>query len=283
MGLSAAYIEQERAGAAGMGRALGAFCLVLLAVAVIGHRRGLVETPPFLWLLALGGALAVLALLSCLAAYVRIWVRGDLGAGAATAGLLFALVALAPFAFAFYLVLTLPPLIDVSTDWQNPPAMAAASRTAAMNPLVESIPADLAAEQRKAYPDVTGRLYVFAFDRTLDTLLPLAAARGWKPVDRSETVGEIDAVTLEYAGRDWLLSLPFDISLRVRNTAEGAYVDMRSASRYGSHDLGSNAARIRSFLQDLDAAIAPQASLEPPADEEAKPPETAPAPPPRVQ
>ena len=34
---------------------------------------------------------------------------------------------------------------------------------------------------------------------------------------------------------------------------------MRSASRYGRHDLGDNAARIAGFLTELDQEIADQA------------------------
>jgi hypothetical protein len=46
----------------------------------------------------------------------------------------------------------------------------------------------------------------------------------------------------------------------VRLTDEGTstYVDMRSASRYGRHDLGDNAAQITAFLALLDAEMAAQ-------------------------
>jgi uncharacterized protein (DUF1499 family) len=42
-----------------------------------------------------------------------------------------------------------------------------------------------------------------------------------------------------------------DISIRVRTASGVVRVDMRSASRYGNHDLGSNARRIERFLSDL--------------------------------
>ena len=44
---------------------------------------------------------------------------------------------------------------------------------------------------------------------------------------------------------------------------------MRSASRYGRHDLGDNAARIAGFLTALDAAVAGAAG---PAPAEQAPP-----------
>ena len=43
-----------------------------------------------------------------------------------------------------------------------------------------------------------------------------------------------------------------DVALRVRPDGDGARIDVRSASRYGRHDFGTNAARIRSLLEDID-------------------------------
>jgi hypothetical protein len=46
-----------------------------------------------------------------------------------------------------------------------------------------------------------------------------------------------------------------DVVLRLRADSDGTRVDMRSASRYGRHDLGTNAARIVAFLDDVDTAV----------------------------
>jgi hypothetical protein len=43
-----------------------------------------------------------------------------------------------------------------------------------------------------------------------------------------------------------------DIAVRVRRDDEGSKIDVRSASRYGRHDFGTNASRIRSLLEDID-------------------------------
>src|SRR3546814_20390161 len=42
-----------------------------------------------------------------------------------------------------------------------------------------------------------------------------------------------------------------EVVIRVAPTETGAVVDLRSRSRIGRGDLGTNAARIRSFLDDL--------------------------------
>jgi len=62
------------------------------------------------------------------------------------------------------------------------------------------------------------------------------------------------------------LAFPVDVSIRITDEGDTTYVDMRSASRYGKHDLGDNAARIAGFLTALDAAVAGAAGA-PPAEE----------------
>ena len=61
---------------------------------------------------------------------------------------------------------------------------------------------------------------------------------------------------IEALARTAILAFPVDVSIRITDEGETSYVDMRSASRYGRHDLGDNAARIAGFLTALDAAVA---------------------------
>jgi uncharacterized protein (DUF1499 family) len=42
-----------------------------------------------------------------------------------------------------------------------------------------------------------------------------------------------------------------DVIIRVRPSGRGAVVDIRSASRFGRHDFGSNAARVRALRAEL--------------------------------
>lgn len=46
-----------------------------------------------------------------------------------------------------------------------------------------------------------------------------------------------------------------DIIIKIQSEEEATLVDMRSASRFGAHDFGSNAAIIEDFLADLDTAL----------------------------
>jgi uncharacterized protein (DUF1499 family) len=66
-------------------------------------------------------------------------------------------------------------------------------------------------------------------------------------------------MTIEALAHTPLLGFPVDVAVRLTDEGTSTYVDMRSASRYGRHDLGDNAARIAAFLGELDAEMAVQA------------------------
>jgi hypothetical protein len=51
------------------------------------------------------------------------------------------------------------------------------------------------------------------------------------------------------------MGLRDDVVVRVRGGSEGSRIDVRSSSRFGSFDFGSNAARIRALVDDIDTAI----------------------------
>ena len=53
-----------------------------------------------------------------------------------------------------------------------------------------------------------------------------------------------------------------DVSIRVTPDGEDSRVDIRSASRYFESDLGSNAARVRKLIDDINTAV-DNASLKP--------------------
>lgn len=60
---------------------------------------------------------------------------------------------------------------------------------------------------------------------------------------------------LQGSMRTLILGLPFDVVVRLREEEETVLVDMRVASRYGSHDLGMSADIAQSFLRALDAEL----------------------------
>jgi hypothetical protein len=50
--------------------------------------------------------------------------------------------------------------------------------------------------------------------------------------------------------------------VRVSALGRGSRIDVRSASRYGTHDFGANARRVASLLEDIDDAVSSMPATE---------------------
>ncbi|TNE35638.1 MAG: DUF1499 domain-containing protein [Alphaproteobacteria bacterium] len=158
---------------------------------------------------------------------------------------------------------SLPPIHDITTDTQNPPAFdkIVALRADALNSLDyvgTTAPVAYGSEetalvselQKKAYPDIEPLALSKTRDETMTLVLDLVSARGWELVSADPDKGLIEATdqTFWFGFKD-------DVAIRITENPEGGViVDMRSVSRVGLSDLGVNAARVRAFLADLEAA-----------------------------
>ena len=72
---------------------------------------------------------------------------------------------------------------------------------------------------------------------------------GWEIVSVAPNELRIEATdtTLLFGFKD-------DVVIRVRPQAQGSIIDVRSLSRVGGSDFGTNAKRIRAFLRKVAAA-----------------------------
>lgn len=227
---------------------------ILFVLSSLGHRFERIETPEFLWLLAIVAGLALFAVLLSIKGFTSVWRRGDRGFTSAFWGALIALLVLAPFVTTLYQALALPTIYDVSTDVTDPPELfAAGQRTERMNPLVND--EDSRGLQSSAYPQVTGRRYEGSPDRILTAVNTVIANNGWTIISQRGEPGEDEEILLEVVARTWLMGFTSDVVIRLADEGETTYVDMRSVSRYGIHDLGENADRITAFMTALDAEV----------------------------
>jgi uncharacterized protein (DUF1499 family) len=142
---------------------------------------------------------------------------------------------------------SVPPINDITTDTANPPVYVAVLPLRAGAPVSADYPgAETAAKQQSAYPDIRPvELNVapdVAYARALDT----ARSFGWAIDATDAASGRIEAT----ATTPWF-GFQDDIVIRVSPTATGSRVDIRSHSRVGRSDLGTNAARIRAFIAKL--------------------------------
>lgn len=237
-------------------RRLAAFVLVLMLVAGVAHRTGWLDTIAFLWTFGLALVLTLAAAGMGVLAFVHFWRRGDRALADIGWALAFVLIALTPFAFAAYGAVTYPELSDISTDTANPPGLRTAERerTPAMN-AVAPISPEAARLQAEKYPLVAGRRYSVPLERVEEVVGAMIEARGWPVLGVRERVGARTDVTIEAAAQTLVLGFWADVAVRLTDEEGITFVDMRSASRYGRHDLGDNAARITDFLSELDFQV----------------------------
>jgi uncharacterized protein (DUF1499 family) len=141
-----------------------------------------------------------------------------------------------------------PPIHDISTDLDDPPAFVALrpAREAAPN-AVDHPGSDVARQQRAAYPDLATVRASAAPEAVLAAAEDVAREMGWEVVEVDRAAGRLEAVdrTFWFGFRD-------DVVVRAREAGDGGTVlDVRSASRVGVGDVGTNARRIREFLARL--------------------------------
>lgn len=143
-----------------------------------------------------------------------------------------------------------PPIHDVTTDTDNPPVFVAVAplRQNAPNPM-EYEGDSVAAQQRRAYPDVRPMMLAMPVDSAFSLALRTARGMGWELVDQNRRDGRIEATaTTPFFG------FKDDVVIRVTSASGISRVDVRSVSRVGRGDVGANAKRIRAYLEALREA-----------------------------
>ncbi len=168
----------------------------------------------------------------------------------AGAGLVIALaVVLAPLSW-LRTASQVPPIHDITTDTQNPPQFVAVLplRKNARNSAQYAGP-EVAALQAKAYPHIVPLLLSMPPGQAFQHALSAARAMGWLIVDENPGAGRIEAT----ATTRWF-GFKDDVVIRITPAEQGSRVDVRSVSRVGVSDLGTNARRIEAYLKRLKEA-----------------------------
>jgi uncharacterized protein (DUF1499 family) len=253
-------IEQPTSRLAVWSLRIALFSLLTTVIAVIVVRSGAVEIVPALSTLGGALALAALAILLAFGAAVSIWKDGVGGIGQAVAGLMIGLV---PIAYPTFMALKvyrqhLPAIYDITTDPIDPPRFDAIARLRPRdaNPVAYA-GLYTAEQQRTAYPDIEPDLTNSSAQEAYNAAMQVITKRRWHVVDARPPQGTTprDGM-IEAIARTPILGFRDDVAVRVRPTQEGARIDIRSASRYGRHDLGGNAERVRALIEDIDTVLA---------------------------
>lgn len=236
-----------------LSRASGILVLLTVAALIVagpGYRMQIIELSLAFKLTLAAAGLAILALLLGLAAMAlgrhhppRRW--------GAMAGVLVGALIVAQLGSWYVKAKSVPAIHDITTNTLEPPVFDAIAplRATAPNP-ISYAGAEVAREQLSAYPDI--KTLTFSADVAAVTLAAGVAAErlGWEVIALDATSGHLEATdtTFWYGYKD-------DIVVRVRPDNTGSLVDVRSKSRVGKSDLGTNANRIREFTQLLSTTI----------------------------
>jgi uncharacterized protein (DUF1499 family) len=144
-----------------------------------------------------------------------------------------------------------PPIHDITTDTETPPPFVAILplRADADNP-PDYGGEEVAAQQRAAYPAVQPVLAALPPDRTFEQALATVQDQGWELVAAVPSEGRIEATdtTLWWGFKD-------DIVIRITPEGTGSRLDIRSKSRVGIGDVGTNAARVEAFIEQLEERV----------------------------
>jgi len=191
-----------------------------------------------------GAAIALLAVLLTLGASARRrWRRR------AWLALVVNVVVAAGPLYMYHQLQNQPHIHDISTDTVNPPTFEAvvAQRRGARNP-IEYVPAS-AAEQRRGYPDIVPLRLPMAPSVVFDNAERAARTMGWQVVAAAP-----DKLRLEATDTTLLFGFKDDIVVRITPQDGGSVVDVRSLSRLGGSDFGTNARRVRAYLKRVATA-----------------------------
>jgi hypothetical protein len=253
---SAPYLSEPVSRLASWSRNLAVFAVVAVLVSIMIVRFGFLEIKPALATFFGALACAGVSILVGLIGAAAIWQSGARGMSRI---LLAFVIDAALLAYPAYLGLQyrkLPPIHDITTDPIDPPRFEALARLRSGDGANPAVYAGLysAEQQRIAYPDIETVELELPVQRAYEITLQLVTKRKWLVIDERppqppRRIGRIEAVA-----RTPIMGFREDVSIRVAPDDEDSRVDIRSASRYFESDIGSNAARVRKLIDDLNSA-----------------------------
>jgi len=143
----------------------------------------------------------------------------------------------------------LPVIHDISTDTVHPPQFVAILplRKDSPNPAVYG-GAEVAEQQKLAYADLRTEVLDIPSGLAYDRALSTARAMGWRIVAAEPAQGLIEATDTTF----WF-GFTDDIVIRIVPAGDRTLMDIRSVSRVGKSDVGTNARRIREYLKRMRA------------------------------
>ncbi|MGO8953864.1 MAG: DUF1499 domain-containing protein [Rhodomicrobium sp.] len=229
--------------------------VLVFAGAFVWHRFFGLPTPLALKIFGGAVAVAVISLALAAAALVNIWNEGSTGAGRASFAMFLSLLLLAVPLWSLPDLLNLPRLYDVTTDTASPPAFDRIAKIRQGQANAVHYEASFGPLQKAAYPDIKPLVVARPITDVYSAVRETIKGLNWKVIDErppgSAKTGYIEAID-----RTWIFGYTDDVAIRITGSPKAAKIDIRSSSRFGQHDLGRNAQRIRRFMTEVKARLA---------------------------
>jgi len=155
-----------------------------------------------------------------------------------------------------------PMIHDITTDFDNPPAIVAGAAFERANPATyvgaEPVPGSQGSltvqqAQQQAFPDIEAKVLQLPLEEAVGRAEAALAAMGMEILASGPgPAGNNGSVVIEAVATTLWFGFKDDFVVRLTPAGEGGVrVDVRSKSRVGLSDLGANAERVRAFMTRL--------------------------------
>lgn len=111
--------------------------------------------------------------------------------------------------------------------------------------------------QRDAYGDIRPLFLGSSVEDTYQAALRVVRDAGWRIVVEEPPLEANSPGRIQAVAKTMFSGFSDDIIILVGTDLGDTRVDVRSVSRYGRHDFGVNARRIKAFMIALQEAVAP--------------------------
>ena len=225
---------------------IGLIGFAALPIGALGSRFGAWPFTTGLQVLFGGILLAAIALVLGIACYVRASLRKrDADKMPSIMGVTASVITLAWMGVQFATASSVPPIHNISTNLDDPPAFHAALEARQSCSNAHDYDEEDAKAQAEGYgDDLKGIRSSEDVATNVARAVAVAEELGWDVISEDEELGLVEAVDTTF----WF-GFKDHVAIRVRAEGDGAVVDLRSVSCVGQSDLGANAARIKAFIE----------------------------------